>query len=157
MKFSLSVLLILSGLSALAATSSEKSFAGLRCDADIAKALIGRQMENVPVQEIEKKYQRLHLQDMGAEEITNQWSLITWKICDRFFMLLEKGDQVTDVIELPRIKDKEIPVLLACKVARRELQYVLPVIKNNKILTAWQVDLNAQKINPLATANLSCP
>lgn len=155
MRLSVCVLLILSSVSALALNKT--GFAGIRCDSKITQALVGRQMENEPVQDIEKKYRQLNLQDIGADQINDQWSLITWKICGRFFVLLQRDDDVEDVIQLPPVTSEETPVLLTCRAGSKKLQNVLPLKRKGKILKAWQVDLHAKKLNPLVTTDLSCP
>lgn len=155
MKRLLSIFLILSILS-ISAAAADNDFTGIRCDSEIAPALIGRHMENAPVKDIEKKYQKLNLHDMGADEISDQWSLIAWEICDRFVMLLQNGDRVMDAIPLPAIAESEIPMLMTCRAGNKDLQNVLPVIRKNKIIKAWQADLHAKKLKPLTTTNLSC-
>jgi len=76
-------------------------FDSVRCGSDIRKALIGRKMPNEKIAVLEEKHKDLGLKDLGASEISDQLSVISWRICGEEYALLEDKDTVRDVLKFP--------------------------------------------------------
>src|SRR5689334_16336204 len=73
-------------------------FDSVRCGSDVRKALIGRKMPNEKIAVLEEKHKDLGLKDFGASEISDQLSVISWRICGEEYALLEDKDTVKDVL-----------------------------------------------------------
>ena len=98
-------LLAMASLSTHAA-GAEKSFDGITCQSNISSALVGRHMPNERAASIEERYKSIRLKDIGAfgmEAEGDPWTLISWEICGREYLLLERQDVVKDVLasEIP--------------------------------------------------------
>ena len=70
-------------------------FGKVRCNGDVARALIGQRGSNEPVMAIEARRRDLNLRDLGASDF-GAFSAITWAICGEEFVVLE--DNRTNVI-----------------------------------------------------------
>lgn len=97
---------LLLGMAMLSAHAAriEKSFDGITCQSDIASALIGRHMSDERVVSIEGRYKSIRLKDLGAfgmEVDGDPWTLISWEICGREYLLLERRDIVKDALASP--------------------------------------------------------
>ena|SRR5205823_10972522 len=85
-----------------AAFAGSDGFSAIRCDAhDIAKTLIGKKMSNERIVDLEKRHEDLGLKDLGAQEISERLSCISWLICGSEFMLLQDKLTVRDVLKVP--------------------------------------------------------
>src|SRR5689334_18959886 len=74
-------------------------FESVRCGADIRKALLGKKGSNERVVVIEEKHKDLGLKDLGASEISDRLTLISWLICgDEYAVLEDQGGIVRDVL-----------------------------------------------------------
>ena len=76
-------------------------FDGIKCDVDIAKALVGKRSSNGPVAMIEQRHKDLGLKDLGGTEISDRLSLVSWRICGKEFAELIEKNLVRDVLPTP--------------------------------------------------------
>src|SRR5271165_3409567 len=78
-------------------------FAGIRCGADIPKALIGKRDSNEPVAAIEKRHPDLGLKNLGGSEVSDSLFLASWQICGGEYELLvnTKSGLIRDVLLFP--------------------------------------------------------
>jgi len=142
---------------------SADGFDSVRCGSDVRKALLGRKMSNERIVFLEEKHKDLGLKDLGASEISDQSSVISWRICGEEYALLEKKDTVRDVLKFPKHL-KESPAFVgSCQLNGHHLPgTAIGVLKNEdgvKILpavSAWKVDDKQMKFVELKTEGLRC-
>src|ERR1700730_10756946 len=73
-------------------------FDSVRCGSDVRKALLGRKMSNEKIVVLEERHKDLGLKDLGASEISDRLSVLSWRICGDEYVLLEDKDVVRDVL-----------------------------------------------------------
>lgn len=161
-------LFVLSVTSAYAADG----FEAVRCGGDIPKALIGKRGANETVVVIEGRHKDLGLQDLGADEINDNLSAISWRICGKEYVVIEdQRGVVRDAIEFPshsftRPQFDDV----GCKLRGKELPDLFAGILDNHagakpsdppsflpVLAAWRVDEKHGKFVAQPTAGLTCP
>jgi hypothetical protein len=137
-------------------------FDSVRCGSDVRKALIGRKMPNEKIVVLEEKHKDLGLKDLGASEISDQLSIISWRICGEEYVLLEDRDTVRDVLKFPK-HSKESPAFIgSCQLNGQDLPgTAVGVLKNEdgKILpavSAWKIDEKQMKFVELKPEGLRC-
>lgn len=97
--------------------AAEKSFDGVTCKSDIPSALIGRQMPNERVVLTEPRHKDIGLKHLGAYGMENEgdpWTLITWEICGRDYIVLERRGVVKDVLAAPLPKESLRSQIVSC-------------------------------------------
>lgn len=159
------VVIVLAALSLFCSSGvcDADGFDSVRCGSDVRKALLGRKMSNEPVAVLEERHKDLGLKDLGASEISDQLSVISWQICGEEYVLLENKDIVRDVLKFPK-HSKESPAFVgSCQLNGHNLPgTAIGVLKNKdgvKILpavSAWRVDDKQLKFVELKTEGLSC-
>jgi len=140
-------------------------FENVRCDGDIAKALIGQRGSNEPVVKIEARHKDLDLKDLGASDY-GRFSSITWLICGKEIMMLEENrtNFIRDVLQIPP-HSKSAPVFEGiCKLNGKPMkESVLAILREQKGVdelsaeVAWRVDEKAVKFVTMPTDGLLCP
>lgn len=138
-------------------------FDSLRCGSDVRKALIGRKMSNEKIVVLEERHKDLGLKDLGASEISDQVSVISWRICGEEYVLLEDKEIVRDVLKFPKHSKDSPEFIGSCQLNGRDLPgTAIGVLKNEdgvKILpavSAWKIDEKQMKFTELKTAELRC-
>ena len=165
MKTKQNILILMLGLLLFCSRSvcDADGFDSVRCGSDIRKALIGRKMPNEKIVVLEEKHKDLGLKDLGASEISDQLSVISWRICGEEYALLEDKDTVRDVLKFPK-HSKESPEFIgSCQLNGQDLPgTVIGVLKNDdgaKILpaaSAWKIDEKQMKFVELTPEGLRC-
>ncbi|MGE5212151.1 MAG: hypothetical protein ACM3NN_00525 [Nitrospirota bacterium] len=165
MKTKQNILVLMLGLSLFcnSAVCDADGFDSVRCGSDVQKALLGRKMSNEKIAVLEERHKDLGLKDLGASEISDQLSVISWQICGEEYVLLEDKDIVRDVLKFPK-HSKELPAFVgSCQLNGHDLPgTAIGVLKNEdgvKILpavSAWKVDDTQLKFVELKTEGLSC-
>ena len=143
--------------------SGADGFHSVRCGSDVRKALIGRKMSNEPIVALEEKHKDLGLKDLGASEISDRLSVISWRICGEEYALLEDKDTVRDVLKFPK-HSKESPAFIgSCQLNGQNLPgTAIGVLKNEDgvkllpALNAWKIDEKQMKFVELKPNGLSC-
>src|SRR5947208_15805245 len=103
------------------AFAASDGFSAIRCDADdIAKTLIGKKMSNERIVDLEKRHEDLGLKDLGATEIPERLSCISWLICGSEFMLLQDNLTVRDVLKVPAHSKKSPLFVGTCDINAKE-------------------------------------
>ena len=135
----------------------------VRCGSDVRKALIGRKMSNEKIVVLEERHKDLGLKDFGASEISDQVSVISWRICGEEYVLLEDKEIVRDVLKFPKHSKDSPEFIGSCQLNGRDLPgTAIGVLKNEdgvKILpavSAWKIDEKQMKFTELKTAELRC-
>jgi len=140
-------------------------FQNLKCGSDIPKAMIGKRSSNVPVVQIEKKYQALGLKDLGGDEISDSLSSVNWLICgSEYIELVDRKGAVRDVLALPphskaapafsgfcQAKGKDLPDVIIAVLDGEAAKAPLPV------KTAWKIDQKQAKFVAIPGEGLLCP
>src|SRR6476469_9064258 len=105
-------------------------FDSVRCGSDVRKALLGRKMSNEKIVAIEERHKDLGLKDLGASEISDRLSVISWRICGEEYVLLEDKDVVHDVpgTAIGVLKNENgvqiLPAMSAWKIDDKEMKFV---------------------------------
>ncbi len=141
-------------------------FEKVRCDGDIAKALVGQRGSKEPVVATEARHKDLRLRDLGAQEITDSFSSISWLICGEEFMALEdsRTSTVHDALQIP-LHSKSNPEFQGfCKLKGKEMRDVVVAILRDQggqdelpADAAWKIDEKGMKFVKLSTDDLLCP
>jgi hypothetical protein len=138
-------------------------FEKVRCDGDIAKALIGP-TSNETVMVIEARHKDLQLKDLGASDY-GRFSSITWSICGREFMVLEENRKniVRDALELPAHSETTPAFEGTCKLNGKPMrENVVGTLREQsgkdelQAEAAWKVDEKAVKFVKMSTEGLIC-
>jgi hypothetical protein len=139
-------------------------FEGVRCGADISKALVGQHMSNEPVVAIEGRHKDLGLKDLGASDVSDNLSAVSWQICGNEFMLLEDSKSfVKDVLAFPahsksapgfsgscQTKGEKIPGVMVGVLVGSADKGDLPA------KSVWKVDEKVAKFVPMPAEGLVC-
>ncbi len=155
-----SLMLLLAGRLAYAADG----FEGVRCGADIPKALAGHRMSNEPVVAIEGRHKDLGLKDLGASEVSDNLSAISWQICGNEFMVLEDSkSMVKDVISFPAHSKAAPGFSGACQAKGQNVPGVMVGVLQGTAdkgdlpaKSVWKVDEKNGKFVPMAAEGLVC-
>jgi hypothetical protein len=140
-------------------------FQNLKCGSDIPKAMIGKRSLNVPVVQIEKKYQALGLKDLGGDEISDSLSSVNWLICGgEYIELIDKKGMVRDVLVLPP-HSKAAPAFSGyCQTEGKDLPDVIIAVLDGEaakaplpVKTAWKIDPKQAKFVAIPPEGLLCP
>jgi len=140
-------------------------FQKVRCGTDIPKALIGQRGPNQRIVVLEKKYAALGLKHLGADEISDRLSSVSWEICGSEFMLLvDRGGLVGDAVPFPshskaspafsgicQSKGKDLPDIFVGVLDGASKADLLPVV------TAWKIDKQRAKFIKVSGEGLLCP
>ena len=74
----------------------------VRCGGDVAATLRGTHISNGPAVETEARHKAIGLKDLGADELTDDLSGVSWQICGKdYLMLMGAHDIARDVLESP--------------------------------------------------------
>ena len=139
-------------------------FEKVRCDGDIAKALIGQRGANGPVMAIEARHKDLNLKDLGASDY-DSFSSIDWSICGQEFMVLEdnRTNVVRDALQIPPHSKSNPAFEGFCKREGKALpDSVIAVLRDQggaaelPADTAWRIDAKAVKFVKIPTDGLLC-
>ena len=140
-------------------------FAKLQCGADIAKALIGQRSVNERVVVTEKRYAKLGLKHLGADEISDNLSSIGWLICGaEYIVLVDRHNVIGDAMAVPA-HSKASPVFSGiCRRGAKDLPDVIFAILDAAragdplpATVAWKIDQPHAKFVKIATDGLLCP
>src|SRR6059058_3276420 len=149
------------------AFAGSDGFSAIRCGADdVAKALIGKKMSNERIVVLEKRHADLALKDLGASEISDRLSCISWLICGSEFMLLQDGLIARDVLKVPP-HSKTSPLFIGtCEINGKESKDIVVAILDNEKETdasaltakvAWKIDQKKMKFVSVPAEGLRCP
>ena len=140
-------------------------FQNLKCGADIPKAMIGKRSSNLPVVQIEKKYQALGLKDLGGDEISDNLSSVNWMICgSEYIELVDRKGAVRDVLALPP-HSKAAPAFSAiCQINGKDVPDIFVGILDASaagdplpVKAAWKIDQKQAKFVPVSVEGMLCP
>src|SRR5215831_19007520 len=138
-------------------------FDSVRCGSDVRKALLGRKMSNEAIAVLEERHKDLGLKDLGASEISDRLSAISWRVCDEEYVLLEDKNIVRDVLKFPK-HCKESPQFVgSCESNGQKVPgTAIGVLRNENgvemlpAVAAWKIDEKQIKFVELQTEGLRC-
>ena len=138
-------------------------FDSVRCGSDIRKALVGRKMSNEKIVVLEERHKDLGLKDLGASEISDRLTVISWRICGEEYALLEDKDVVRDVLKFPK-HSKDSPAFIgSCQSDGHDVPgTAIGVLTNENgvenlpAVSAWKIDDKQMKFIELKTEGLRC-
>ena len=152
-------------VAALAATqiaSAKDAFDSVKCDGDVAKALVGVKIGNEPVAAIEKRHAAIGLRNEGGDEISDSLFYQSWAICGGSYHVLERGGVVRDAVRADH--SKTAPSFLGtCKADGVETKgQVLAILESGTAdalpaKSAWRIDEANGTFVAIGTAGLACP
>lgn len=140
-------------------------FAKVQCGTDIPKALIGQRSGNERTVVTEKRYAKLGLKHLGADEISDNLSSIDWRICGaEYSVLVDRRNIIGDAIAIPA-HSKQAPAFSGlCKRGGKELPDVIFAVLDGTrtgdplpATTAWKIDQRHAKFVKIPTEGLLCP
>ena len=153
-------------LAVVGRAQAAQSFDALTCQSDIPKALLGRAMPNGRVSVIEARYKHLALKDLGASGVEiegDPWTLISWRICGREYVLLERLGVVKDVLPSPAEAGQEESIIATCSVDGVESKQTAIVFAPaaavrtpSQVRRAWFIDDQAVKFVERHAAKILC-
>lgn len=150
-------------------------FGGIQCGTDIPKSLIGKHDPNERVTVLEERHKNLDLKDLGASEISDRLTLVSWQICGGEYALLvnTKSRLIRDVLPFPAHSATSPQFVGKCEVNGRPMRESVVALLNNgakydardpkqakimlKATAAWKIDEAKEKIATQSTENLACP
>ena len=152
-------------LAGAVAAHAGDAFDGLKCDADIGKALVGKQIANGPVVATEKRHAALGLKHEGSEELDDPLFYEAWTICGGTYHLIVRKDVVADAVRADH--SKAAPAFLGtCDEGGTPTKTeVLAILKpagapNGAALpatTAWRIDEKQARFVTMSPDKLLCP
>jgi hypothetical protein len=138
-------------------------FDSVRCGSDVQKALMGRTMSNEKIAVLEERHKDLALKDLGASEISDRLTVISWQICGDEYVLLEDKDMVRDVLKFPRHSKDSPQFIGSCQLNGHDFPgTAIGVLKNESgvailpAVSAWKIDDKQMKFVELKTEGLRC-
>ena len=152
------------------------AFAGIKCGADIPRALIGKKLSNDPVAATEQRYKAIGLKDLGADEAEpgDTVTFIGWQICGNEYQMLidNKNSIIRDVVSIPPRSKGLLEVHGYCQINGKDFPSAIFAVVDNsagyslsdkslakKMLTAkfaWKIDQASQRFVPLPAATVAC-
>ena len=157
------ILVLLLSLFCSSSICAADGFDSVRCGSDVRKALLGRTMSNQKIVVLEERHKDLGLKDLGASEISDRLTVISWRICGEEYVLLEDKDVVRDVLKFPK-HSKDSPAFIgSCQLNGHDVPgTAIGVLKNENgveilpAVSAWKIDNKQMKFIELNTPELRC-
>ena len=122
-------------------------FDSVRCGSDVRNALLGRTMQNERAIVIEERHKDLGLKDLGGTEISARLFLISWRICEEEYVLLEDQGVVRDVLKFPKHSKDSPQFIGSCQLNGHDVPgTAIGVLKNEDgvemlpAVIAWKID-----------------
>jgi hypothetical protein len=168
------LIIFLLGMAVCMQAWAADEFDGIKCQADIPKAMVGRPSSNERVVVLEKRHSNLGLKDLGGVEISSRLFLVSWRICGNEYAELintEKGS-VRDVLPVPahslhspesfiegcQVGGNKLPdavvAILDNGLGQRPKSYLDQIMLPAKI--AWRIDEHQERFVSMSTQHLSC-
>lgn len=141
------------------------AFDGLKCDAEIAKALVGKHIANEPVAATEKRHAAIGLKHEGSEELPKSLDYEAWAICGGTYHFIVRKDVVADVVRADH--SKAAPAFLGTcdEGGAPTKEEVLAILKPSSTTgadrlpatAAWRIDDAHARFVATSPDKLMCP
>jgi hypothetical protein len=156
---------------------AKNAFDAVTCNADVAKALIGKSEPNEPVEALEKKYKAIGLKDLGGDEISDTLMAGSWMVCGHEYMVIDDTHGVIrDAYPVPAHSRRTPEAGSPCNVNGKPSMTTIYAVLDNptgdpksaahystddntqlKATAAWTIDEKKAKFATFPTAGLTCP
>ena len=158
--------------------AAHDAFDAVKCDGDVAKALVGSKLANARIADIEKAHAAIGLKNEGGDEITDSVTMQAWTICGRSYHLLERDDVIRDVLHAEHsarspayvgpceASGSTTPYLVfaildapeSTDAADKKPAHVSPTDKTTlRASAAWRIDESTARFVPIEAKGLTCP
>lgn len=149
------------------------AFDDVNCGGLVANALVGKHLDNGPVEATEKKHADLGLKHEGSDDISDSLTYEAWTVCGGSYHLLVRSDVIHGVVRADH--SKSAPAFVGtCESNGSPTAYpVFAILKaadatsgghtspNDKTSlpaeTAWQIDEANAKFVRMNPSGLVCP
>jgi len=149
-------------------------FDGVKCSADIPKALVGKHDSSESTDALEKRHKDLSLKNLGGTEISDRVFMASWQICGHEYeLLVNRSGLIRDVLAFPGHSTAAPMYIGTCQIDGKEMHAQTVAVLNNsagydardgklartmlKATAAWKIDEINGKFVQEATENLGCP
>jgi hypothetical protein len=160
------ILCLITSMLVTNAFGGSDEFDGIKCDSDIAKALIGKRIANQPVVQTERRHADLGLKDLGGDEISDRLNSISWLICGSEYLVLLDRSIIRDVLKIPP-HSKTSPKFYGtmCEInGKKSNDLVVAILDNEKktdakalpAKVAWKIDQKKMKFVSIPVEGLRC-
>jgi hypothetical protein len=150
-------------LAGAAAAHAGDAFDGLKCDADIAKAIVGKKVPNGPSIELEKRHAALGLKLEDSDMLDEPLDYEAWTICGSTYHVLLKKDVVTDAVKADHSKASPSFLGPCDENGKQTGDTVLAILKPSDdaaakwpATAAWRIDAKKARFVPLDASKLVC-
>ena len=157
-----SLALVVGLVAATQMVSAKDAFDAVKCDGDVAKALVGKKIGDEPVAAIEKRHAAIGLHNEGGDELAESLFYQSWTICGGSYHLLERRGVVRDVVRADH--SSAAPSFVgACKIDGIETKdQVLAILEAGAAdslpaKSAWRIDEASAKFVGMDMKGLMCP
>ncbi|MFO1110280.1 MAG: hypothetical protein U1E61_13920 [Bradyrhizobium sp.] len=139
-------------------------FKNVKCGADIPKAIIGQRSANEKIVALEARNRSLGLKHLGADEVSDRLSSISYLICgSEYVLLVDRPGVVRDVIAFPSHSRKSPAFSGVCQVNGREQPGAYIGVLNGDAtgdwlpaVAAWKIDEKGAKFAKASGDGLRC-
>jgi hypothetical protein len=149
------------------------AFDDVKCAGLVANALVGKHLDNGPVEATEKKHADLGLKHEGSDEVSDSLTYEAWTVCGGSYHLLVRGDVIRGVVRADH--SRSAPAFLGtCEANGSPTSYqVLAILKASDAAssghasaddktslaaeTAWRIDESSAKFVQMSPSGLMCP
>jgi hypothetical protein len=153
---------------------AQDGFEAVQCNSDIPNALIGKHMPNDRVVVLEDRHKAIGLKDLGASEVSDHLTIISWLICGKEYLLLEDDHNIVrDILQFPAHTKSSPEFIGTCKIYNQDATETMVAILDNHAgyateyalqdkslftaLAAWKIDEKSAKFLKMSTTGLRCP
>jgi len=120
-------------------------------------------MSNEAIVVLEERHKDLALKHVGASEISDGLSAISWQVCRDEYVLLEDNDSVRDVLKFPKHSKNSPAFIGSCQLDGHDVPgTAIGGLKNENgvailpAVSAWKIDDKQMKFVELKTEGLHC-
>ena len=149
------------------------AFDDVKCGGLVPNALVGKHLDNGPVEATEKKHADLGLKHEGSEEVSDSLNYEAWTVCGGSYHLLVRGDVIRGVVRADHSRS-EPAFLGTCEAGGTPTSYPVFAILQGfgpgssdhasadpKTLmhakTAWRIDAAKARFVAISAGELMCP
>lgn len=157
------------------AAHAQDAFEGVRCNADIPKAIVGKVLENGRVVVTESKHRDIQLKAKGGSPISDTLFLSGWTMCGKEYQLLnDNGDVIRDALHF--VHSRRNPGFIGtCETAGRKMSEEILAVLNIPVpavagqhyasddttlvpaISAWRIDKTRAQFVKISVEQLRCP
>jgi hypothetical protein len=148
------------------------AFDDVKCGGLIANALVGKHLDNGPVEVTEKKHADLGLKHEGSEDVSDSLTYEAWTVCGGSYHLLVRGDVIRGVVRADHSRS-EPAFLGTCEASGTPTSYqVFAILQGSSsesgahaspgdetlmsVRTAWRIDESRARFVEMSPSQVMC-